>query len=83
VADGTYPVEAPANDAHLVQLVRGALGRRPRPRGGQRMNVSSCSFVVTLHGTASSAQERAEIEAAARAVPGVSGVANKLRLTGP
>jgi osmotically-inducible protein OsmY len=47
------------------------------------MNVSSCSFVVTPHGTASSAQERAEIEAAARAVPGVSDVANKLRLTGP
>ena len=83
MADGTYPVEAPANDAHLVQLVRGALGRRPRPRGGQRMNVSSCSFVVTLHGTASSAQERAEIEAAARAVPGVSDVANKLRLPRP
>jgi osmotically-inducible protein OsmY len=83
VADGPYPAEAPANDAHLVQLVRGALGRRARPRGRQRMNVSSCSFVVTLHGTASSAQERAEIEAAARAVPGVSDVANKLRLTGP
>jgi osmotically-inducible protein OsmY len=82
VADGTYPAEAPANDAHLVQLVRGALGRRPRPRGRRRINVSSCSFVISLHGTASSARERAGIEAAARAVRGVSDVANKLRVTG-
>ena len=82
MADKTHPAEAPANDAHLVQLVRGALGRRPRPRGRPRINVSSCSFVVTLHGTASSARERAEIEAAAREVPGVSDVANRLRLTG-
>ena len=83
MADKTYPAEAPANDAHLVQLVRGALGRRLRPRGSQRISVSSCSFVVTLHGTATSAQERAEIEAAARVVPGVSDVANRLRLIGP
>jgi osmotically-inducible protein OsmY len=83
VADPTNSVVSPANDAHLVQLVRGALGRRLRPRGRQRINVSSCSFVVTLHGTATSAQERAEIEAAARVVPGVSDVANRLRLIGP
>jgi osmotically-inducible protein OsmY len=38
--------------------------------------------VVTLHGIASNARERAEIEAAAREVPGVSDVANRLRLTG-
>ena len=83
MADPTNSVVSPANDAHLVQLVRGALGRRLRPRGRQRINVSSCSFVVTLHGTATSAQERAEIEAAARVVPGVSDVANRLRLIGP
>ena len=66
----------PANDAHLVQLVRGALGRfRPR------INVSSCSFVVTLHGTVSSPQERDEIGALVRTVPGVSGVINRLRVT--
>ena len=81
MADATDPASAPANDAHLAQLVRGALGRGPA-RGRPRINVSSCSFVVTLHGTASSAQEKDEIEAAARAVPGVSGV-NKLRVTGP
>ena len=83
MADPTNSVVSPANDAHLVQLVRGALGRRLLPRGRQRINVSSCSFVVTLHGTATSAQERAEIEAAARVVPGVSDVANRLRLIGP
>jgi osmotically-inducible protein OsmY len=82
VDDGAYPPGAPANDAHLVQMVRGALGRGPRPRGRPRINVSSCSFVVTLHGTVTSAQERDEIEAAVRAVPGVSGVHNRLRING-
>jgi osmotically-inducible protein OsmY len=66
----------PANDALLIQLVRGALGRRSR--GVPRINVSSCSRVVTLHGTASSAEERDGIEAAVRAVPGVRDVVNKL-----
>ncbi len=65
----------PANDALLVQLVRGALGRSPR------INISSCSFVVTLHGAVRSAQERDGIEAAVRAVPGVRDVVNKLRVT--
>jgi osmotically-inducible protein OsmY len=62
----------PANDALLVQLVRGALGRR------SGINVSSCSFVVTLHGAVGSSQEREGVEAAVRAVPGVRGVVNKL-----
>jgi osmotically-inducible protein OsmY len=62
----------PANDALLVQLVRGALGRRSR--GMLRINVSSCSFVVTLHGAVRSAGERDGIEAAVR------GVVNKLRV---
>jgi osmotically-inducible protein OsmY len=70
---------APANDALLVQLVRGALGRRPR--GNPRINVSSCSFEVTLHGAVSSAEERDGIEAAVRAVPGVRGVVNNLGVT--
>lgn len=54
----------PANDAQLIQLVRSALGRRPR------INVSSCSFVVTLHGIANGEEERDEIEASVRAVQG-------------
>jgi osmotically-inducible protein OsmY len=65
----------PANDALLVQLVRGALGRRS---GGSRINVSSCSFVVTLHGAVGSSQEREGVEAAVSAVPAVRGVVNKL-----
>jgi osmotically-inducible protein OsmY len=69
---------APANDALLVQLVRGALGRRSRVT--PRINVSSCSFVVTLHGVAGGAEERDGIEAAVRAVPGVRDVVNKLRV---
>jgi osmotically-inducible protein OsmY len=67
---------APASDALLVQIVRSALGRRSRVPS--RINVSSCSFVVTLHGAVDSAEERDGIEAAVRAVPGVSGVVNKL-----
>ena len=67
---------APANDALLVQLVRSALGRCAR--GTSRINVSSCSFVVTLHGAVGSAEERDGIEAVVRAVPGVRDVLNKL-----
>ena len=80
MAAWTHPVEAPANDAHLVQLVRGSLGRYPRPRGRPRINVSSCSSVVTLHGVLTSAEERDRVETAVRAVPGVRGVTNKLKV---
>jgi osmotically-inducible protein OsmY len=68
--------DVPANDALLVQLVRGALGRRRRKT--PRINVSSCSCVVTLHGTVRSTEERDGIEATVRAVPGVKDVVNKL-----
>jgi len=68
--------DPPANDALLAQLVRGALGKNGRRTSG--INVSSCSFVVTLHGTVGSAQERAEIGQVASAVPGVEAVVNKL-----
>ena len=71
----------PPSDALLIQHVRGALGRYPRSRGEPRINVSSCSCVVTLHGHASSAERRREIEAAVRAVPGVQGVVNGLEAT--
>jgi osmotically-inducible protein OsmY len=76
-----HPGGTPANDALLAQIVRGKLGRHSRLRGGLRINVSSCSFVVTLHGLASSAERRLEIEAAVRAVPGVHGVVNRLEVT--
>jgi osmotically-inducible protein OsmY len=66
----------PANYALLVQLVRGALGRRSRI--SPRINVSSRSCVVTLHETVRSTEERDGIEAIVRAVPGVKGVVNKL-----
>ncbi len=75
----TFEEGAPANDALLVQLVRGALGRCSR--GVPRINVGSCSFVVTLHGTVRSAEERDGIEAIVRMVPGVKDVVNKLGVT--
>ena len=49
-------------------------------RGSPRINVSSCDFVVTLHGSVRDAEEREKIEAAVRAVPGVRDVTNRLRL---
>jgi osmotically-inducible protein OsmY len=71
-------VDPPANDALLAQLVRGALGKDGRGTSG--INVSSCSFVVTLHGTVSSAREREEVGKVATTVPGVQAVTNKLRV---
>ena len=68
----------PANDALLIRLVRGALGRRWR--GTSTINVSSCSSVVTLHGTVGSAGEREQVENIARMVPGVEDVANRLEV---
>ena len=59
---------APANDAMLAQLVRGALGRSGRGTSG--INVSSCSFVVTLHGSVGSVEEREEIGRVASTAPG-------------
>ena len=68
----------PANDALLIQRVCGALGRTERGTSG--INVSSCSFVVTLHGSVTSVVERFEIGEIAGAVPGVEAVTNKLRV---
>lgn len=69
----------PANDAMLVQLVRGSLGRR-RFGGSSRMNISSRGFVVTLHGSVPGREEALAAEDAIRRVPGVRGVENKLRV---
>lgn len=67
----------PANDAHLIQLVRTALGKE-----GRGVNVSSCGFVVTLHGVVESEAFREEIEASVRSVGGVEEVVCKLREAG-
>ena len=70
--------EPPANDTSLDQLVRGSLGKRRRGTSGT--NVSSCSFVVTLHGRVGSAGEREQLENIVRTVPGVDDVANRLKM---
>jgi len=70
--------DSPANDVLLAQLVRGALGRSGRGTSG--INVSSCSFVVTLHGSVGSIEERGEVGKVASTVPGVEAVTNKLRV---
>jgi osmotically-inducible protein OsmY len=54
------------------------LGQNVETRGLSRPNVSSCSFVVTLHGRAGGAEERRAIEEVVRRVPGLPGVVNKL-----
>jgi osmotically-inducible protein OsmY len=69
-----------ANDALLVQLVRGSLGKDAKTRELARPNVSSCKFVVTLHGCAREPEERRAIEEAVRRVPGVRDVMNKMRI---
>ena len=70
--------DRPANDALLIQLVRGALGRRLRGIPG--INVSSCSFVVTLHGKVGSVEERESVETVVRTVRGIEGVVNRLKV---
>jgi osmotically-inducible protein OsmY len=75
------PGGTPANDALLIQLVRGALGEDGRSRGTPRINVSSCKFVVTLHGTVRDEEERDRIGGMVRTVPGVRGVENRLGVT--
>jgi hypothetical protein len=72
------PHASPPNDAHLIQLVRGVLGRVERTRGMPRPNVSSCERIVTLHGISRGPEERRAVEEAVRRVPGVRGVVNKL-----
>ena len=70
--------DSPANDALLAQMVRGALGKSGRGTSG--INVSSCSFVVTLHGSVGSVEERYEVGKVASTVSGVEAVTNKLRV---
>ena len=73
---------AVANDAHLIQLVRGALGRDPSVRGLPRPNISSCGLIISLHGSVRGEEEGLLFEEAVRRVPGVQGVENKLVLSG-
>ncbi len=74
MATGTNVV---ANDAHLVQLVRG-LGRAAATYGFSRPNVSFCKFVVTLHGCTRTPEQRSTFEEVVRRVPGVRDVVNKI-----
>lgn len=73
--------QAPFNDAHLIQLVRGALGRTKWAKGLSRINVSSCKFIITLHGIVPDSEARIVIETAVRQVPGVRDVVNKLGIS--
>ena len=66
------------HDALLVQLVRGSLGQNAETRGLLGPNVSSCSFVVTLHGGVGGVEERRVIEEALRRAPGVQNLVKKM-----
>lgn len=72
---------AVANDAQLIQLVRGALGRDLVTRGLPRPNVSSCKLIISLHGSVPRGEESRLLEEAVLRVPGVRGVENKLVLS--
>jgi osmotically-inducible protein OsmY len=78
VLSGSTGVTLP-NDALLVQLVRGALGKDAKTRGLPRPNVSSCGFVVTLHGSVRVPEERYAIEEVTHRLPGVRSVVNKIK----
>ena len=69
------PRTVPANDVHLIQLVRTRLGREDL---NDRINVSSCGLVVTLHGTVEDRNEKLRLESVVRGVSGVKGVISKL-----
>ena len=71
------------NDAYLIGLVREAFGRDPVLRALPRLNVSSCSFEVSLHGTVREVGERLRAERVSRRVPGVRDVKNHLRVQDP
>ncbi len=75
------PRVAVANDAQLIQRVRGALGRDPRARDLPRPNISSCKLIISLHGSVPGAGESQFLEETVLSVPGVRGVENKLVLT--
>jgi osmotically-inducible protein OsmY len=70
----------PANDAQLIKAIRTVLERNERLRDGPRVNVSSCSFVVSLHGVVLDEERKTAFEEAVRVVPGVEGVKNEWRL---
>ena len=71
--------DSPANDAQRAQNARSALGRSGYSSG---LNVSSCGFVVTLHGVVREAAERRGVEEVVRRVEGVRGVLNRLKVAG-
>ncbi|MBA3472922.1 MAG: BON domain-containing protein [Rubrobacter sp.] len=60
--------------------MRGSLGKDAKTRELARPNVSSCKFVVTLHGCSQGPEERDAIEEAVRRVPGVRDVVNKIEV---
>ena len=66
---------APANDAQLIQLVLTRLGRE---NVKDRINVSSCGFVITLHGMVEKWDERSRLETVIRGTSGVEDVVNKI-----
>lgn len=72
------PNTVPANDAQLIQLVRTRLGRTNLKH---RINISSCGFVVTLHGAVGDSDERLRLENIVRGVYRVEGVVNKLKVS--
>jgi len=69
------------NDAHLIGLVRGALGRDRRTRHIRpRPNVSSCGFVITLHGRVTDQADASALREVVGQVTGVEGVEDKLTI---
>lgn len=56
------------------------MGREARNVDLSRVNVSSCGFIVTLHGATAHAEDRRAVERMVGKVPGVLGVESKLKV---
>lgn len=66
------------DDGVLADRVRSSLGPLLKRLDQPRVHVASSEQAVTLHGHVTDVEAKAEIEAAARSVPGVAGVSSHL-----
>jgi gas vesicle protein len=72
-----------ADDETIADRVRTALGRDEATRDLERINVSCCDGVVTLHGPHLNDEQKGQVEKVVRAVKGVQDVKNELETEAP
>jgi osmotically-inducible protein OsmY len=80
VAMAPPPVVAHRPDAALASMMRAALGREPWV-SNRHIDVHAKNGVLILEGDTSTETEKAALETMAKAIEGVHGVENRLRVT--